>query len=225
MSFDVKNTTVRWLSELLCPHYCLMCGKLGGILCEECKNYNTQDHVNQCLKCGLIIRDQCRACDVPYTKSWMVGYRRDKLGKMIDKFKYESVRALGWSLAEMLDAVLPCLPENTQIVPLPTIVRHVRQRGLDHTWLLAKRLAKLRGWKCKKIVQRIGDSVQVGASATLRRKQAKMAYELVDDIDLGANYLVVDDICTTGASIEAVCMLLRQAGVKNVMVAVVAKSG
>lgn len=224
MGFEVKITTIRALSELFCPHYCLMCGKLGEILCAECKNYNIHDHVNHCLKCGVVVRDRCSTCSLPYNHAWMVGYKSERLGEMIDKFKYQSVRALVWPLAEMLAAVLPCLPEDTIVVPLPTIRRHVRERGLDHAWLLGKRLAMLKGWRCDRLVARMRDSVQVGASAEVRRAQAKVAYGLRGDVRSLAHYLVLDDVYTTGASVEAVCGLLRDAGAQNVMVAVLARA-
>ncbi|MCL1839672.1 hypothetical protein FWF89_01575 [Candidatus Saccharibacteria bacterium] len=143
----------------------------------------------------------------------------------MDGLKYQSIRALAWPIAEMMDAVLPYLPENTAVVPVPTIARHVRERGLDHTWLIAKKLAKLRKWKCTKLVRRVTNTVQVGASAKCRREQAKSAYMLVGEVDERWNYLVLDDVCTTGASLEAVCMALKKGGAKNVSVIVLAKSG
>lgn len=225
MVFSVKITTMHKISELFCPHYCLMCGKLGGILCEECKNYNSSSYVNKCLKCGVIIEDVCKTCRLPYGHSWVVGRRDEKLGKMVDGLKYESIRALTLPIAEMIDGVLPCLPESTIVVPVPTIARHARERGLDHTLLIAKELARMRGWKCVRLVRRVTDTIQVGASAERRRKQAKKAYELAGEINARRNYLVVDDVCTTGASLEAVCETLRKGGAKNVSVAVLAKSG
>lgn len=202
-----------------------MCGKLGSILCEECKNYNSINYVNKCLKCGVIIKNVCRTCRLPYGHSWVVGRRDAKLGKMVDGLKYESIRALALPTAEMIDQVLPCLPESTIVVPVPTSRRHIRERGLDHTLLVAKKLAQIRGWEHASLVRRITDTVQVGASAERRHKQAEEAYGLAGEVDGGRNYLVIDDVYTTGASLEAVCRLLRKGGAKNISVVVLAKSG
>jgi predicted amidophosphoribosyltransferase len=226
MIFDVKNTTTRRLFELFCPHYCLLCGKLGSIVCMECKIYNIEGHADKCLKCGAMKKEICKTCRLPYGRGWAVGGRDDGLGMLIDGLKYESTRALAWPMAEMINAVLPCSFESdVVVVPVPTIARHVRARGLDHTWLVAKKLAKIRGWSCKKLVRRITNTVQVGADAERRHVQAKEAYELAGEVNKVTDYLVVDDVCTTGASLEAVCRILRSGGAKNISVVVLAKSG
>jgi ComF family protein len=155
----------------------------------------------------------------------MVGRRDEEIGKIIDGYKYQSIRALAWPIVEMIDKVLPCLPKNTVVVPVPTISRHVRARGLDHTWLMAKGLARMRGWGCVRMVRRVTNAVQVGANAKQRYQQAKGAYELVGKVDARWNYLVIDDICTTGASLEVVCEVLKKGGAKDISVVVLAKSG
>jgi len=107
-----------------------------------------------------------------------VGKREGILEKIVEEYKYKSVRALYSAIAGMLDATLPCLPAETVVVPMPTIARHVRMRGFDHTWLVAKELARRRGWKCERLVVRVKDSVQMGADKATRRKQAEEAYGL-----------------------------------------------
>lgn len=224
MDFIVKNTTIRELFELLCPHYCLLCGSMGSVLCDECKNYNIDAQINICLKCGVVIFEKCNICKTAYSRSWTIGYRDEKLGVLVEQLKYKSVRALAWPLAEMLDAAVPCLPDNTIVVPVPTIRSHVRARGLDHTYLLAKNLAKMRKWKVSRVVGRATNSVQVGSTAKRRFSQARLAYCLAKEIKEKQSYLVIDDVATTGASIDAVCSVLKDGGAKNIVVAVITKS-
>jgi len=193
MIFSVKNTTMRMILELFCPHYCLLCGRLGSAVCNECKFYNINDY--------------------------------NRMRVLIDGLKFRSIRSLAWPLAEILERKLPCLPKNVVVVPVPTISVHVRERGLDHTYLIAKNLAKLRGWRCVKLVRRITNTVQVGASAKLRQSQAEEAYELVGEVEGQQDYLVIDDVCTTGASLSAVRTVLEKGGAKKISVAVLARSG
>ena len=195
------------------------------MLCEQCKIYNIDKNINKCLCCGAVIKDACATCVLPYERSWVVGGRAAGLDKLVESLKYRSIRALAWPLAEMMEGVLPCLPEDTIVVPVPTIARHVRERGLDHTWLVGKKLARLRGWRCERLVGRISDTVQVGVGAKQRRKQAKEAYGLVGEVDEGRHYLVLDDVCTTGASLAAVCDVLKKGGAQNISVVVLVKSG
>ncbi len=48
----MKNTIITNISELFCPHNCISCGKIGGILCERCKNDITNVTYGRCLECG-----------------------------------------------------------------------------------------------------------------------------------------------------------------------------
>jgi hypothetical protein len=50
--FVVKNTMIRNISEIFCPHNCISCGKVGGILCHCCKNDILVKHERKCLVCG-----------------------------------------------------------------------------------------------------------------------------------------------------------------------------
>ena len=229
IAFDVKNTTMRKLYEAICPHYCLGCGELGSILCECCKNHNisgNSEDMEVCLKCGMAVSGGggCNRCDTPYDMGYAVGKWKGLIKRCISEYKYKSVRALKTPLAEMASDTLPCLAGNTVVVPVPTNTKHIRMRGLDHTRLLAKELARIRGWRCDGIIKRLKDNVQVGADEATRRKQAIETYALSGRIDENAFYVVIDDVWTTGSTMSAVCRILREAGAKNIIAIVLARA-
>ena len=226
ISINSVKITTRKLSEVFCPHYCMGCGTLGAILCENCKNYNECDGMGVCLGCGAITKNgHCGRCKLPFERGFTVGRKEDGvLWRCVNEYKYKSVRALHVPLAGMLDATLPCLPMNTVAVPVPTNYRHVRGRGLDHTWLLGKELARMRGWECKRIIKRVKNSVQVGTDAKTRAKQAKEAYGLNGEISDDVPYVVVDDVWTTGSTMKAVCEMLKKAGAKDVTAIVLVRA-
>lgn len=248
MSFIVKNTTKWGLLDLVCPHTCRGCGRLGAVLCECCKNNIKSASEAICLLCkcsvamtagkcpdcsvgGLVGKEwMCPDCEVPFCWLGVVGWREGALAKVVKDFKYKSVRAAGEVLAELLDLRIPenfediCGVERTArdggaevvVVPLPTIGRHVRARGLDHTAILAKKLAKRRGWKCERILGRATDTVQVGTKAADRKAQAEKTYELRREVDAEKVYLLVDDVWTTGATMLAAEKVLREVGARNI---------
>jgi predicted amidophosphoribosyltransferase len=88
---------------------------------------------------------------------------------------------------------------------------------------MAKRLAKQRGLPYSRALKRVGQETQRGASAKQRREQAAKAFEVKGQLAPTVTYLLVDDILTTGATIEYAARALRAAGSKKVWVAVVAK--
>jgi len=77
---------------------------------------------------------------------------------------------------------------------LPTIKKHIRERGFDHTKRLVDNLTQVCGGESKAILLRNNNSVQVGANMNLRKQQAEMAYMACSDIDTAASYALVDDI-------------------------------
>lgn len=221
MSFIVKNTTFPGLCDLICPHSCRGCGATGEVLCECCKKDLKLNWENYCPNCKQPVSGgYCRECELPPT--FMVGWRDELLGRLVHDFKYNSVRALGKELAELFDYVLPNVAGKVLVVPLPTIAKHVRARGLDHTLILGKELARRRKWKVGKVLTRLRNTVQVGADEKTRLKQADEAYELVGGIDSGATYVLIDDVWTTGASMRAAIKKLQGAGASRIIIAVLA---
>ncbi len=135
---------------------------------------------------------------------------------MIEIYKYNSVRAASYVLADLLGSIVGV---DWILVPLPTIGRHIRGRGFDHIELICKKI----GLPIEHALIRAKDSVQVGASSEERRKQAAQAYSAAN-VDKERKYLLVDDVWTTGSSMLAACEAMRSAESKNLAIAVIARS-
>lgn len=221
MGFIVKNTTIKNPLDLICPHTCISCEAVGEVLCKCCKNDILSEHLNYCPKCKRLTPDgDCKYCALP--PCFMVGWRDELVFKLVEEFKYHSVRALGDVLAELLDNVLPEIEGEVVIVPLPTIKRHVRERGFDHMFKIAKALGKRRGWKVQQLLKRKNSTVQVGANREVRMVQAAEAYEIVGEVEPDTTYLLIDDVWTTGASMKIATKKLQRAGALKVLLAVLA---
>ena len=92
----MKNTIFMHFGELFCPHYCISCGEVGRILCERCKKYILCRHKNECLVCGFELNNgRCGYCSLPFERQFWVAERNDELKKLIEIYKYKSVRACG----------------------------------------------------------------------------------------------------------------------------------
>ena len=223
MSFIVKNTTFCGLFDLICPHSCRGCGATGKALCECCKNDIILTQLDFCPNCkGPTKNGYCENCHLP--PIFAVGPREHLLGRLVHDYKYRQVRSLSTGLAEILDQTLPVFSEPVTIVPLPTIRRHIRERGFDHILLIAKKLARLRGWKVEPIITRVKDTVQVGADKDIRRVQASSAYAVAGPVNKDATYLLLDDVWTTGASMKAALKKLQRAGAFKIVGSVLAVS-
>lgn len=226
MSYIVKNTAFLNVLDLIAPHTCRGCGRVGSPLCSRCKNYIIRNSHNFCPSCFTPSQNgHCQKCSLNFP-IFSAHERSSIISQLIYDFKYDSVRALATPLAEIIGHSIPKQDFNVIIVPLPTIGKHIRQRGLDHTLLLAKKLAKYKKWRVKKLLIRTNSSVQVGANKKERKTQAANAYKINRKIKINQNniYLLLDDVWTTGSSIKAAAKILRQAGIKNIAATVLAVS-
>lgn len=220
MSFIVKNTTLPNPLDLIAPHSCRGCGRLGEALCSRCKNYILEQHQNICPNCRQTkTNGLCKNCPA-FPETYILGLRSDLIDTIIHEYKYKSVRALARPIAELLHSILPPLDNNSVIVPLPTISRHIRERGLDHTALIAKRLAKYHHIKQKPILLRNNNAIQVGADKTTRLTQADSAYTINPKFTISPEITLIlfDDVWTTGASMMAATKKLRDAGANRIII-------
>ena len=224
----VNNTTFPSIFDLLAPHSCRGCGRLGSALCNRCKNYIIHNHQNLCPVCkSPNPTGKCPSCpDQPPT--FVAGKRDEILGTLIQDLKYHSNRSLAHPLAEILHGILPTPSTNVIVVPLPTISRHIRNRGLDHTRLIGKKFCQIRGksYQMPPVLLRAQNTVQVGADRATRQAQAKKAYRLAPGFTPQPNttYLLLDDVYTTGASLRSAHELLKKAGASQIAIAVLALS-
>ena len=126
------------------------------------------------------------------------------------------MRAASFELADLLSNVID---GEFILVPLPTIRKHVRERGFDHIRLICRKTSL----PVRSVLRRQKDYVQVGSSVEKRRLQARDAYA-AEGVSADARYLLVDDVWTTGSSMMAACEAMREAGAKNLAIAVIARS-
>lgn len=213
MSHIVKNTTNLNILDLIAPHSCRGCNALESVLCERCKN-------------NILSETKTKVKTAP--KIYYVGYRNGTLAHLIHDYKYSSTRAIGKKLAELLNETLPDIKGPVIIVPLPTISKHIRERGFDHTYKIAKNFIKLRGkkYQIKKLLIRKNNTVQVGSDRKTRINQAKEAYDIAPNvkIDTSATYILFDDVWTTGASMKTAQKKLHDAGASKIFLSVLAIS-
>ena len=223
--FVVKITRMKWWLDLVAPYTCRGCGALGTVLCECCKNNMFRVRAAVCPSCKMRLAEGekvCARCELPFERLAVVGWREGLLKRLVEEYKYQGVRELDAVLAELVGTAIGEVGENVVVVPLPTIGRHVRQRGLDHTWRLAQEMARREGWKCQRLLGRAKDTVQVGTKQAAREAQAREAYEVIGRLEAGQVYLLVDDVWTTGASMRAAAEVMRAAGATRLMGAVLA---
>ncbi len=212
------------LFDMFAPHYCFSCGEIGAVLCVNCKNNIVSESYSACLNCGKLAMPQaglCAQCKMEFSRAWCVGEREDGLKNLINHYKFNRAKAAHLLIAELLDFALPDLPQDIFVTSVPTISSHIRQRGYDHAALMARTFAKIRKLPYRATVRRDSSAVQHGATRQERLRQAKNAFTC--EAVAPKIYLLIDDIYTTGATMNYTAKSLKDAGATEVWAAVVAR--
>ena len=198
----------------IAPHYCCKCGKIGDILCQDCKKYITNLRRVVCLLCSRPVKNQafCRHC-----RGWCLTTRTGVIGGIINDVKFRRTKSGVEALVDILDDTLPECGGDVALVPVPTAPSNIRRRGYDHMALIAKGLAKRRQLLYAPLLRRHTNVTQHFAkTAAQRREQAKTFFEIAKTPDPQLTYVIIDDIYTTGSTLKAARKCLKDAGAKHI---------
>jgi ComF family protein len=216
--------TIESIIATVAPHYCVVCGQAKSLLCEGCTAELLESQKPVCHHCKSATDGTlyCRVCvaQKPHENAWYTSAYDDVMKSLIQRYKFDHARDGAKQLASLLHYTLPQLPDDTRVTYVPTAAGRIRERGFDHAKLLAKKLADIRGMEVVDVLERIGNDRQVGASREKRLEQAKKLFTAKDVQPL--TYLLIDDVVTTGATIDTAAGLLKDAGAEAVYVGVVA---
>lgn len=144
--------------------------------------------------------------------------------RLVWKLKFDGARAAAEVAADLM-CVRCSIPAGAIIVPVPTATGRVRQRGYDQARLLARLLAIRTQTPEAPVLIRLGQRQQHGASRAQRLAQLQGAFRAVRPGQIRrAHIVLVDDVITTGATLEEAARVLRAAGAKRVSAVVFAQA-
>lgn len=221
------NKILEHSLALIAPHRCLICRDEGSLLCYGCETL-LKTVPSRCYRCHKISRQStvCSGCrsSVKVSHVWIAAEYDELAKKLIYKLKFDRAKDGASKIAEIISATLPDLPENVIITHIPTADSRVRMRGYDQAELIAKHLSKAKNLKHQKLFYRTGKSRQVGSGRKERFIHLQKSLHLRQKAEVsGRHVLLVDDITTTGATIETAAKLLKNGGAKTVDAALFAQ--
>jgi ComF family protein len=216
------------LLDILFPRCCIQCHAGGSSFCARCRTTLPYFAPPVCPGCGDPQAEGhiCRHCRYePLTLSGLRAFSdyTEPLRSIIHAFKYRGNTLLGESLGTLLtETYLRHQMAADLIVPVPLHAERFRQRGYNQAQLLAACCARqLHLPLATDLLMRTRTTAtQVTLKAQDRRINLRGAFHYQEKITtqllLNRKILVIDDVCTTGATLEACANLLFAAGAKEV---------
>ncbi len=216
------------LIGLLAPHSCIVCGTEGSLLCMWCQPDALDQVPDRCYHCRAVSQDSavCKKCKrlSPLQHVWVTTLYKDAAKELVYRLKFARSKAAATLIAELLNESVPYLQPDTLVTYVPTATSRVRQRGYDQTRLVAQAFAHQRGLRCTPLLIRHGQARQVGSDRKHRIEQAAGNYSVVNAKRAQkAQILLIDDILTTGATVESAARVLKKAGTKVINAAIFAQ--
>ena len=206
---------------LIAPHRCIGCGTYGSVMCNACVDAFGEQVQPRCAGCKKLMDDfkTCTSC-----RAWLVlsnvyvATHYDGVGeKLIHELKYSTKRQTAYPIAQLMSEVVPLQVSNDTILcPVPTAPNRVRERGFDHAVVIARFLSQRKNIPMSRVLQRITNTRQVGATRSERLRQMEHAFTVDQNKVKDKSVLLVDDVFTTGATLIAATEALRKAGAKKV---------
>lgn len=219
--------------DIFYPEKCISCGKYGNHLCFGCASKIEKIATSTCPECGKIIKFGSYCPDCKKNLGLMINgimsaaiYDAGPTKEIIHHLKYSGFVDLAGILGElMVERLLhEAMPNNCVIVPVPLSLKRVAERGFNQSELIGKYVSnKLRIPGCDAL-SRIKDQKP---QATLKRNERLSnligVFRVEDDEFVhGKNVLLIDDVATTGTTLNECAKVLRAAGAKKVYGVVVA---
>lgn len=218
-----------WL-RILYPRVCLICGKVlaEGKICKECRRELPYCQTPRCCRCGKHLENEtqeycgdCQKKQHRYVKGLAPFIHTGRLRDAVYRIKYKNKR-------EYLDFFVEEIVRHHKkeimmwgcdlLIPVPLHVKKKRMRGFNQAEVFAKRLSKRLGipLDCHSLKRIRNTRPQKEFDDVQRRKNLQNAFKVTQNVVKSKKIILVDDIYTTGSTIDACAEALLQAGAKEV---------
>jgi competence protein ComFC len=211
--------------DLFFPRYCVGCGKEGSFICDSCFHLQPFIMPSVCPLCGRSQPSGVLCSDCVSWKAEIDGIRspfrfEGVIQQAIYQLKYRNLRAIVPMLAGLMNDYLKVSPINGDVfVPVPLHKSRIRERGYNQSALLAKELSKLSGLPVvtDSLIKRSKTPPQAkSASVDERKKNVAGVFSVRDDRLRGKKVILIDDVSTSGATLDACAGVLKEAGTVSV---------
>ncbi|MFA6860382.1 MAG: ComF family protein [Clostridia bacterium] len=226
----LKKICEKILSEIYPENLkCIFCGEdvFGeDCVCENCKKVLPYNNKRICSRCGTPIHSLASHCS--YCKEMPYNFKKARspfvyappISDAIRKLKYSSAKYLAKPLADFLvnEYILDGFSCDI-VVPVPLFLKREKERGYNQSFLISEAVALKLGLPIvtDSLVRTKETPTQTLLTRKEREKNLEEAFEVKNKINIkGKTVLLIDDVFTTGATMDYCSLALADAGTKEI---------
>lgn len=205
------------------PPQCVGCGEFGAFFCERCLADAPYATERRCPKCWMIWRavycSDCNRLPRSFTAIRSAFSYEGVARAAVIALKFDGVSALAPSMARPMANALKLWSQSVDVVvPVPLGWSRKRKRGYNQAELLARQISKLTGLPIetsalRRVRQAAAQAQQPDAEARLRNVSGAFG---PGKRPVSGSVLLVDDVATTGATLDACARVLLNGGARAV---------
>jgi ComF family protein len=217
--------------DLLFPRWCIGCGKEGDYICHACRELLPAISPPICPRCGRpqsqgILCGDCRDTPAPIDGIRAPFVFEGIIRQAVHELKYRNLRALapmmaGWLYDYLVENPIPA----DVLVPVPLHKKRLHDRGYNQSALLARELGKLSGLPVAGnglVRHRYAAPQARSTGVSERQSNVANAFICRDNRFQGKRVLLIDDVSTSGATLNACASSLKAGGAAQVWGLVIA---
>jgi competence protein ComFC len=219
-------SVVESLISVISPTCCIICNKQGYIICEQCSKEHIVQRKPACFWCNRLqpTGRTCSSCSAKtYLNGAVIPFRLDgPIQELIHRLKYNGDRAAGRYFAFVLSSQLP--RGNFDCVSyVASTGTSQRRRGYNQAHIIAREVSSVTGIRLQNSLLRKAHIDQIGLNRKQRLNSVQNNFVLTSHPVANKRILLIDDVMTTGATLNECARVLKGGGAKSVWALAVAK--
>lgn len=219
--------------ELLWPTRCALCDEPGQVLCDKCRS--TLRYVDlckscercgasggrlQCSECNSVILDAMELEKYPFDKFRSCVILNENARRLVSVYKDESEVRLAKEISNIMFRYFEpvWIKQNVKIAFIPPTQEAMLKRGFNHTKILANKLGELSG--CEIIncftTPKSSDQRKLGKKERILNMKKQLRVLPNANFERKNPIVIIDDVCTTGATMQCAASALKKSGVQTI---------
>ena len=230
---------LKQLKKLLVPYYCVICGLQTNNsygICDPCFS-DLPWLTHYCARCSNplinsnnLLCGSCLKSKLYYDKIISLFHYRPPISQLITQFKFHKKLHLSRNFSQLIVSQLNDFINTSNIkfdivIPVPLHRKRIKERGFNQANEIAKLIAKkLQILLANNVVVRVKNtSPQTELPSKQRKRNVKNAFFVQGNIQ-DKNILIIDDVITTGATVNELSRVLKKSGADHIVVCSLTRS-